>query len=33
MGADGHIQVYDWEKVIEKFPDAGEKLISSLGYV
>lgn len=33
MGADGHIQVFDWKKIKEKFPDAGEKLASSLGYI
>lgn len=33
MGADGHIQVYDWAKVKEKFPDAAEKLKSSTGYI
>lgn len=33
MGADGQIQVFDWKKVKEKFPDAGEKLTSSLGYI
>jgi hypothetical protein len=33
MGADGHIQVFDWKKVKEKFPDAAEKLTSSLGYI
>ena len=33
MGADGNIQVFDWKKVKEKFPDAGEKLTSCLGYI
>ena len=33
MGADGHIEVFDWKKVKDKFPDAGEKLTSSLGYI
>lgn len=33
MGYDGHIQVFDWKKVKEKFPDAQEKLVSRLGFV
>lgn len=33
VGSDGHIEVFDWMKVKEKFPDAGEKITSSLGYI
>jgi hypothetical protein len=33
MGYDGRIQVFDWKKVKEKFPDAEEKLASGLGFV
>ena len=33
MGADGYIQVFDWKKVKDKFPDADEKIVSSMGYI